>query len=71
MFNSHCLSIMLYISEASNSSEKNVNTKYFSFKMKKRKELLILVFLASFCIHIILFLLNANPVVATHRGNRD
>jgi hypothetical protein len=27
--------------------------------MKKRKELLIFVFLASVCIHIILFLLNA------------
>lgn len=50
---------MLCISEASNSSEKTVNTKSFSFTMKKRKELLILVFLATVCIHIILFLLNA------------
>jgi hypothetical protein len=40
-------------------AEKTVNTKSFSFKMKKRKELLILVFVASVCIHIILFLLNA------------
>jgi hypothetical protein len=59
---------MLCISEASNSSEKTVNTKSFSFRMKKRK--VVDVGVPCFCLHPYNFVSAiCYTIVATLREN--